>query len=104
MRRQADREGIDISCRNRSGPTSLHVAMAYCPQMTSRPGMPGSEPVSTRLAVNADRLYDSLETLGRIGAYHDKTTGLDAVCRLALSDADRDARCLVVGWFEEAGL
>ncbi len=72
--------------------------------MKPRPGIPDSKPMRTRLAVNADRLYDSIETLGRIGAYHDNATGLDGVCRLALSDADRDARRLVVGWFEEAGL
>ncbi len=70
--------------------------------MKPRPGIPGSKPVSTRLAVDADRLYDSIETLGRIGAYRDKATGLDGVCRMALSDGDRDARRLVVGWFEEA--
>ncbi len=60
--------------------------------------------MSTHLSINAERLYDALEALGCIGAYHDKATGLNGVCRLALSDGDRDARRLVVRWFEEAGL
>jgi N-carbamoyl-L-amino-acid hydrolase len=54
--------------------------------------------------INTDRLHDSIETLGRIGAYDDPATGLAGVRRLALSDADRDARRLVVGWLEDAEL
>ena len=60
--------------------------------------------MTTSISINADRLYDALVTLGRIGAYHDEATGLTGVCRLALSDDDRDARRLVVQWFNEAGL
>lgn len=56
------------------------------------------------LGVDAARLWDSLSTLGRIGAYPDEATGLTGVRRLALTDADRAGRDLVVDWFRAAGL
>jgi N-carbamoyl-L-amino-acid hydrolase len=57
---------------------------------------------STRIDV--DRLWRSIETLGEVGAYEDANAELVGVNRLALSDADRDARRLVARWFKEAGL
>lgn len=48
--------------------------------------------------INADRLWDSLMTMARIGA-----TPRGGVCRLALTDADRQGRELFVRWAHEAG-
>lgn len=50
------------------------------------------------MAVNGRRLWDSLMTLAQLGA-----TSKGGVCRLALSDLDRQARDLVAGWAREAG-
>lgn len=65
-----------------------------------------TDPSSTlgELTIDGDRLWDSLAALGGIGAYEDVATGLVGVRRLALTDADRDGRDLVVGWFRDAGL
>ncbi|MBX3170485.1 MAG: Zn-dependent hydrolase [Candidatus Eremiobacteraeota bacterium] len=54
--------------------------------------------------INSDRLYASLEQLGQIGRYQDEETGLQGVCRLALSAEDGEGRRLVVGWMKELGL
>ena len=51
-----------------------------------------------QLRVNGERLWDSLMELARIGA-----TPKGGVCRLALSDLDRQARNLVAQWAREAG-
>lgn len=51
------------------------------------------------LRINGDRLWQSLMELARIGA-----TAKGGVCRLALSDLDRQARELVTRWGQEAGL
>ena len=48
--------------------------------------------------VDADRLWDSLMTLARIGA-----TPKGGVRRLTLTDLDRQGRDLVVGWLRAAG-
>jgi len=55
--------------------------------------------MSGNLRIDLDRLMRRIEVLAEIGA-------LDGggVCRLALSDADRDGRDLVRGWMEELGL
>jgi N-carbamoyl-L-amino-acid hydrolase len=53
--------------------------------------------VDTR--INGQRLWDSLMQLARIGA-----TPKGGVCRLALSELDRQGRDLVVSWAREAGL
>ena len=50
------------------------------------------------LAINGPRLWQSLMDLARLGA-----TEKGGVCRLALTDLDRQARDLVVGWAMEAG-
>jgi N-carbamoyl-L-amino-acid hydrolase len=55
-------------------------------------------PAHDALAIDADRLWDSLMTLARIGA-----TDKGGVCRLTLTDLDREARELVVGWARDAG-
>jgi len=51
------------------------------------------------LRIDIDRLMGRIEALGRVGALSG-----GGVCRLALSDADRDGRNLVVSWMKEAGL
>lgn len=53
---------------------------------------------ATDLAVDGDRLWSSLMTLARIGA-----TPKGGVCRLTLTDLDRQARDLFVGWARELG-
>ena len=51
------------------------------------------------LRINGQRLWDALMELARIGA-----TEKGGVCRLALSDLDRQGRDLVTRWGREAGL
>ncbi len=53
----------------------------------------------THLTVNGDRLWGSLMELARIGG-----TPKGGVCRLALTDLDRQGRDLVVGWARAAGM
>ncbi|MCS6902058.1 MAG: Zn-dependent hydrolase [Myxococcales bacterium] len=52
-----------------------------------------------RLVVNGSRLWNSLMELAKIGG-----TPKGGVCRLALTDLDRQGRDLVVSWAREAGL
>lgn len=61
-------------------------------------------PEQTTLRINTDRLRDSLDRLGEIGAYDDVDTGLVGVRRLALTDADVAGRELVLGWMRDVGL
>lgn len=56
------------------------------------------------LSINVERLSASIETLGRIGAYQDETTGLIGVRRLAFSMEDGEGRRHVVAAMREAGL
>ncbi|CAM3946812.1 Zn-dependent hydrolase [Paracidovorax anthurii] len=59
-------------------------------------------PVKTdirQLRVNGERLWDSLMELARIGA-----TPKGGVCRLTLTDLDRQGRDLVTRWAREAGM
>lgn len=51
------------------------------------------------LRVDGERLWDSLMTLARIGA-----TEKGGVCRLTLTDLDKQGRDLVSGWAREAGM
>jgi N-carbamoyl-L-amino-acid hydrolase len=51
------------------------------------------------LRINGDRLWSSLMELAQIGA-----TPKGGVCRLALSDLDRQGRDLVLGWARAAGM
>ena len=53
---------------------------------------------SSQPHVNGDRLWQSLMELAQLGA-----TAKGGVCRLALTDLDRQARDLFVRWCEEAG-
>jgi N-carbamoyl-L-amino-acid hydrolase len=50
------------------------------------------------LAINGPRLWDSLMEMAKIGA-----TPKGGVCRLALTDLDRDGRDLFVRWAKDAG-
>ena len=53
----------------------------------------------TGVTVNGDRLLQRLRALGDVGS-----TGDGGCCRLALTDADRDGRDLVVSWMKDLGL
>jgi len=50
------------------------------------------------LSIDGARLWDALMTLARIGG-----TDKGGVCRLALTELDRQGRELVIGWAREAG-
>jgi len=50
-----------------------------------------------RLRIDRDRLWRRLTDLGEIGAVHGPN-GEQGCARLALTDADRDGRDLVVNW------
>jgi beta-ureidopropionase / N-carbamoyl-L-amino-acid hydrolase len=54
--------------------------------------------------IDRDRLWATLMALKEIGAYDDEATGLRGVRRLALTDADAEARRRCVQWMTEAGL
>jgi N-carbamoyl-L-amino-acid hydrolase len=56
-------------------------------------------PSHDSLRINGGRLWDSLMQLAQIGA-----TEKGGVCRLALTDLDKQGRDLVTGWAREAGL
>ncbi len=58
-----------------------------------------ADPTIRQLRVDGRRLWNSLMALAKIGA-----TPKGGVCRLALTDLDRQGRDLVVGWAREAGL
>lgn len=55
------------------------------------------------LRVDGERLWGRLAALGEIGAVHGPN-GERGNARLALGDADRDGRDLVVGWMRDLGL
>ncbi|MBI5361793.1 MAG: M20 family metallo-hydrolase [Planctomycetes bacterium] len=59
---------------------------------------------ATRLSIDADRLYASLDALGRIGAYQDEHSGLVGVRRLALTAEDGAGRRHVVEQMRALGL
>jgi N-carbamoyl-L-amino-acid hydrolase len=54
--------------------------------------------MTKNLHVNSDRLWKSLMDMAKIGA-----TDKGGVCRLALTDLDKEARDLFVKWCKEAG-
>ena len=60
--------------------------------------MPTSNPLSA-LRIDGSRLWEALMTLARLGA-----TPKGGVCRLALTDLDRQARDLVSGWARAEGM
>lgn len=51
------------------------------------------------LRINGKRLLERLQSLGEIGALQG-----GGVCRLALSEEDRQGRERVIGWMRELGL
>src|SRR5689334_11244646 len=55
--------------------------------------------MTDKLRIDGNRLWGSLMELARIGA-----TAKGGVCRLALTDLDRQGRDLVVGWAKAAGM
>ncbi len=55
------------------------------------------------LRIDIDRLVARIEALGEIGAVHGPS-GERGCARLALTDADRDGRDLVVTWMRDLGL
>jgi N-carbamoyl-L-amino-acid hydrolase len=54
--------------------------------------------------IDRERLWGTLMELKEIGAYDDEATGLRGVRRLALTNADAEARRRCVEWMTEAGL
>ena len=56
------------------------------------------KPEGQAITVNGERLWDSLMEMAKIGA-----TAKGGVCRLALTDLDRQGRDLFVRWAREAG-
>jgi beta-ureidopropionase / N-carbamoyl-L-amino-acid hydrolase len=58
-----------------------------------------TQPRTDGLRINGPRLWDSLMTLAAIGA-----TPKGGVCRLTLTDLDKQGRDLVLGWAREAGM
>ncbi len=56
-------------------------------------------PATSQLRIDGDRLWRSLMELAKIGA-----TAKGGVCRLTLTDLDRQGRDLVTRWGREAGL
>ncbi|MHB1843293.1 MAG: M20 family metallo-hydrolase [Deltaproteobacteria bacterium] len=56
------------------------------------------------LSIRKERLWDSLQALGRIGEYHDEASGLLGVNRLALTAADGEGRRHVVQRMKALGL
>ena len=60
-------------------------------------------PETAELRIDTDRLVNRLDELGRIGAI-DGPNGERGCARLALTDADRAGRDLVVTWMRDLGL
>ena len=54
---------------------------------------------TSTLRINGERLWSSLMELAKIGA-----TQKGGVCRLTLTDLDKQGRDLVLGWAREAGM
>jgi len=54
--------------------------------------------VVDELRVNGDRLWDSLMRMAQIGA-----TDKGGVCRMALTDLDRESRDLLTQWATDEG-
>jgi len=60
-------------------------------------------PPLAELRIDGDRLWQRLVALGEVGAVHGPS-GEQGCARLALTDADREGRELVVGWMRDLGL
>jgi len=66
--------------------------------MNTRTDLP-SQTAASALRVNGERLWQSLMELAQIGA-----TPKGGVCRLTLTDLDKQGRDLVLAWAREAGM
>ena len=69
------------------------------PSALALPEAPTNSIDLAQLRVNGDRLWQSLMELAQIGA-----TEKGGVCRLALTDLDKQGRDLVLRWAREAGM
>jgi N-carbamoyl-L-amino-acid hydrolase len=78
----------------RTSEPAANLEAALPPAASSAPGATAAD----SLSVNHDRLWQSLMVLARIGA-----TDKGGVCRLALTDLDRQGRELFIRWAREAG-
>jgi N-carbamoyl-L-amino-acid hydrolase len=67
--------------------------------VTDTPAPPVEATAATELRVDGRRLLDRLRALGEVGS-----TGDGGCARLALTDADREGRDLVVTWMRDLGL
>jgi N-carbamoyl-L-amino-acid hydrolase len=63
-----------------------------------------TQPATQTVRIDRGRLWATILELKEIGGYHDEATGLRGVRRLALTDADAEARRRCVQWMTEAGL
>lgn len=59
---------------------------------------------SATIAINGERLWNTIMELAAIGAYVDERTGLTGVNRLTLTDEEAAGRRLVMQWMQDAGL
>lgn len=66
--------------------------------MSVNPEISNIADTAVEYKINADRLWDSLMQMAKIGA-----TEKGGCCRLALTDLDRESRDLFVSWCKEAG-
>ena len=57
-----------------------------------------AQPSVRNLSIDGDRLWDSLMEMAKIGK-----TAKDGVCRLALTDLDRESRDLFIDWCKAEG-
>src|SRR5476649_1706628 len=84
--------------------TPMHqIRMSQNPKSSNTQGEREMDAVTdsaldTSIRVNGKRLWDSLMTMAKIGA-----TPKGGVCRLALTDLDREGRDLIVSLAKEAG-
>ncbi|MEI8241154.1 MAG: M20/M25/M40 family metallo-hydrolase, partial [Actinomycetota bacterium] len=59
--------------------------------------------MTSELRIDGERLWNRLAALGEVGAIVGPN-GEQGSARLALTDADRDGRDLVVGWMRDLGM
>lgn len=76
------------------------VSSARRPALTEHEDTSVSSRGRRPLRINARRLMQRIDELGRVGAIE----GTKGCCRLALTDADRQGRDLVVTWMHDLGL
>jgi diaminopropionate ammonia-lyase len=96
--------GVRAACPTRSAARRCTSSRTLSSSCSAPKGTPDDRSHPARGAINRDRLWASLMRLKEIGAYDDEATGLQGVRRLALTDADAEARRLCLQWMTEAGL